>query len=196
MTPCPAARPRLSPRSPSRYALRPSRRQPRRPLPERSGNINTNNNRREVGPLQASVAEPLQTAAATTAALENRCDLTSGDERHRETSSAHRPQSRPGARGRPTAPATPPVTGAGSSIGGSASCPKLPRPRVRAQVIRVVGSCEEPSLGQIPFAPRADAEVQMAAVGGSPGASRGEVVPQGRSKVGHRRRLKTRPLEG
>ena len=64
MTPCPAARPRLSPQSPSRYALRPSRRQPRCPLPGRSGNINTNNNRREVGPLQASAVGPLQTAAA------------------------------------------------------------------------------------------------------------------------------------
>ena len=31
--------------------------------PTRSGNINTNNNRREVGPLQASAAGPLQTAA-------------------------------------------------------------------------------------------------------------------------------------
>ncbi len=63
MTPCPAARPRLSPRSPSRYALRPSRRQPRCPLPGRSVNINTYNNRREVGPLQASAVGPLQTAA-------------------------------------------------------------------------------------------------------------------------------------
>ena len=31
----------------------------------RSGNINTNNNRREVGPLQASAVGPLQTATAT-----------------------------------------------------------------------------------------------------------------------------------
>ena len=31
----------------------------------RSGNINTNNNRREVGPLQASALGPVQTAAAT-----------------------------------------------------------------------------------------------------------------------------------
>ena len=31
--------------------------------PDRSGNINTNNNRREVEPLQTSTAEPLQTAA-------------------------------------------------------------------------------------------------------------------------------------
>ena len=30
-----------------------------------SGNINTNNNRREVGPLQASAVGPLQTAAPT-----------------------------------------------------------------------------------------------------------------------------------
>ena len=33
------------------------------PLTRRSGNINTNNNRREVGPLQASAVGPLQTAA-------------------------------------------------------------------------------------------------------------------------------------
>lgn len=65
MTPSPTARPRLSPRTPSRYALRRSRRQPRCPLLGRSGNINTNNNRREVGPLQASAVGPLQTAAAT-----------------------------------------------------------------------------------------------------------------------------------
>jgi hypothetical protein len=73
--PAPAARPRLSPRSPSRYALRPSRRQPRCPLPGRSGKINTNNNRHEVGPLQASVVGPLQTAAARRFALEGR-DIT------------------------------------------------------------------------------------------------------------------------
>ena len=56
--PCPA-----HPRSPSRYALRLSRRQPRHRLTGRSGNINTNNNRREVGPLQAAAPGPLQVAA-------------------------------------------------------------------------------------------------------------------------------------
>ena len=35
------------------------------PSAGRSGNINTNNNRREVGPLQASAVGPVQTATPT-----------------------------------------------------------------------------------------------------------------------------------
>ena len=64
MTPGPEARTRLSPQTPSRYALGRFRRQPRHRDHTGSGKMNINNNRREVGPLQASAVGPLQTAAA------------------------------------------------------------------------------------------------------------------------------------
>ena len=58
-------RARADRRGPSRYARRPTTTGTSGVLPTQSGNINTNNNRRQVGPLQAIAPGPVQAITST-----------------------------------------------------------------------------------------------------------------------------------
>ena len=85
--------------------------------PDRSGNINTNNNRREVEPLQTSTAEPLQTAAP---------DRREGGRSRPATSAcaegAARTRSRATARATPTRTARRATPGRSSGAGRTSGC--------------------------------------------------------------------------
>ena len=66
MTPRPEDAPAAIAAKPLALRAQPSRRQPRHAAPTgQSGNINTNNNRREVGPLQAVAPGPVQVIVPT-----------------------------------------------------------------------------------------------------------------------------------